>query len=69
MSTMQDHPYGAARFATALEIRRAFRDRGGIPIGFSQGRLLTHSKLAGALLLGGAGSGKFTTILSHIMGA
>ncbi|MEM7547588.1 MAG: type IV secretory system conjugative DNA transfer family protein [Pseudomonadota bacterium] len=61
------HPYGSARYATDLEIRRAFRAKGGVPFGFHKGRKLTHSKNAGMLLLGGAGSGKFTSVLAHIM--
>lgn len=69
MSHAHDHPYGSARFASPLEVRRAFRKQGGLPIGFYRGRMLSHSGQAGALLFGGAGSGKFTTILSHIMAA
>lgn len=65
----QDNPHGSARFAEPPEVRRAFRDSGGLPIGFHRGRQLTHSGQAGALLIGGAGCGKFTTMLSHIIGA
>lgn len=67
MGFHEDHPFGSARFATAKEVRRAFRKAGGIPIGFFAGRLLFHSRQAGALLIGGAGSGKFVSVLSHIM--
>ncbi|ARE41700.1 Conjugal transfer coupling protein TraG [Rhodovulum sp. P5] len=69
MSFAHDNPFGSARFATTLEILRAFRKRGGVPAGFYRGRKLYHSKQAGMLLIGGAGSGKFTTMLSHIIGA
>lgn len=69
MTHYQDHPHGSARFAYANEVRRAFRKKGGVPIGFHRGRMLSHSAQAGALLIGGAGCGKFTTMLSHIMGA
>ncbi|MWD26876.1 hypothetical protein E0K89_005235 [Aquicoccus sp. SCR17] len=65
----QEHPYGSARFADDVEILRAFRNQGGVPFGFCQGRKLFHSKQAGMLLIGGAGSGKFTSVLSHIMDA
>lgn len=64
-----DHPYGSARFANDLEVRRAFQSQGGIPFGFYKGRKLFHSKKAGMLLIGGAGSGKFTSVLSHIINA
>lgn len=67
MGFYQEYPYGSARFATAQEVRRAFRNKGGVPIGFFAGRLLFHSRQAGALLIGGAGSGKFVSILAHIM--
>lgn len=67
MTFHEDHPFGSARFATALEVRRAFRKEGGIPIGCFGGRMLWHSRQAGALLIGGAGSGKFVTVLAHIM--
>lgn len=67
MNFYEDYPYGSARFATAKEVRRAFRKMGGIPVGFFAGRLLFHSRQAGALLIGGAGSGKFVSVLAHIM--
>tara|TARA_R110002095_G_scaffold163558_1_gene141767 strand:+ start:535 stop:2181 length:1647 start_codon:yes stop_codon:yes gene_type:complete len=63
------YPHGSASFAQPLDIHRAFKAKGGVPFGFYQGRKLYHSKGAGMLLIGGAGSGKFTTILSHIIGA
>lgn len=62
-----DHPFGSARFASDSEVRRAFASPGGIPFGFFKGRKLVHSKNAGMLLIGGAGSGKFTSVLAHIM--
>lgn len=62
-------PYGSARFAESLEILRAFKQRGGVPFGFYQGRKLFHAKNAGMLLIGGAGSGKFTSVLAHLMDA
>lgn len=62
-----DHPFGSARFATDIEVRRAFDSPGGVPFGFYKGRKLVHSKNAGMLLIGGAGSGKFTSVLAHIM--
>lgn len=65
----QQFPYGSARFAQPLEVRRAFRSIGGVPFGFHGGRKLYHSKQAGMLLIGGAGSGKFTSVLSHIISA
>ena len=65
----QQFPYGSARFARPLEVRRAFRSIGGVPFAFHGGRKLYHSKQAGMLLIGGAGSGKFTSVLSHIMAA
>lgn len=64
-----DHPYGSARFADSLEVRRAFRAEGGVPFGFHNGRKLYHSKQAGMLLVGGAGAGKFTSVLAHVMNA
>lgn len=67
MGFHEDHPFGSARFATAKEVRRAFCKRGGIPVGFFGGRLLFHSRQAGVLLIGGAGSGKFVSVLAHIM--
>lgn len=67
MGFHQDHPYGSARFATEKEVRREFRKKGGVPIGFYGGRLLFHARQAGALLIGGAGSGKFVSVLAHIM--
>ncbi len=69
MSFTHDHPHGSARFAESHEVRRAFRKKGGLPVGFYRRQMLTHSGQAGALLIGGAGSGKFTTMLAHIMGA
>ncbi len=69
MAHYQDNPYGSARLADPVEVRRAFRAKGGVPVGFYRGRKLYHSGQAGALLIGGAGSGKFTTMLSHIMDA
>lgn len=67
MTFHQDHPFGSARFATPKEVRRAFRKTGGVPIGFFGGRMLFHSRQAGALLIGGAGSGKFVSILAHLI--
>ncbi len=64
-----DSPYGSARFADAAEVRRAFSEGGGVPFGFHGGRKLSHSKKAGMLLIGGAGSGKFTSVLAHLMDA
>jgi type IV secretion system protein VirD4 len=63
----QNNPYGSARFASDMEVRRAFRSDGGVPFGFYKGRKLVHSKNAGMILIGGAGSGKFTTVLAHLM--
>ena len=68
MNFHEEYPFGSARFATPLEMLRAFRKRGGVPVGFFGGRMLSHSRQAGALLIGGAGSGKFVGVLSHIMG-
>ncbi len=67
MTYHQQHPYGSARFASDGKIRHAFGSLGGVPFGFHQGRKLHHSKQAGMLLIGGAGSGKFTSVLAHIM--
>lgn len=67
MSFHQDYPYGSARPATDQEVRRAMRGKGGLPVGYLGGRMLWHSRQAGALVIGGAGSGKFTTVLAHIM--
>ncbi|MBO9403122.1 type IV secretory system conjugative DNA transfer family protein [Shimia sp. R9_3] len=64
-----DHPFGSARFASEREVRRAFSDQSGLPFGFSGERKLTHSKNAGMLLIGGAGSGKFTSVLAHMINA
>ena len=61
------HPYGSARFAEQSEVLRAFKARGGVPFGFYKGRKLYHSKQAGMLIVGGAGSGKFTSVLAHVM--
>lgn len=69
MSHSHDHPYGSARFASDTEIRRAFRKRGGLPFGFHHGRRLDHAKGAGALVIGGSGSEKFVSVLSHSMKA
>ncbi|MEM8774971.1 MAG: type IV secretory system conjugative DNA transfer family protein [Pseudomonadota bacterium] len=65
----EQYPYGSARFAEPLEILRAFRAKGGVPFGFYKGRKLYHAKNAGMLLIGGAGSGKFTSVLAHLMDA
>ncbi|MCD1628102.1 type IV secretory system conjugative DNA transfer family protein [Seohaeicola saemankumensis] len=62
-----EHPYGSARFASDMEVRRAFSSQGGVPFGFYNGRKLVHSKSAGMILIGGAGSGKFTSVLAHLM--
>lgn len=67
MGFHEDPPFGSARFVTAKEVRRTFRRSGSIPVGFFAGRLLFHSRQAGALLIGGAGSGKFVSVLAHIM--
>ncbi|WP_027237591.1 type IV secretory system conjugative DNA transfer family protein [Leisingera caerulea] len=69
MNHYQENPFGSARFATPLEVRGAFRGKGGLPMGFHHGRQLFHDQQAGALLIGGAGSGKFTTVLSHLLAA
>jgi len=69
MQFEQQYPYGSARFADNVEVRRAFRSIGGVPFAFHGGRKLYHSKQAGMLLIGGAGSGKFTSVLSHILAA
>lgn len=65
----EQYPYGSARFAGPLEIHRAFKAKGGVPFGFYKGRKLFHAKNAGMLLIGGAGSGKFTSVLAHLMDA
>lgn len=65
----QDYPYGSARLAEPDEVLRAFDDPGGMPFAHLNGRMLTHSTAAGALLVSGAGAGKFTTVLSHILAA
>ena len=65
----EQYPYGSARFAQGLEISRAFKAKGGVPFGFYNGRKLYHAKNAGMLLIGGAGSGKFTSVLAHLMDA
>lgn len=64
-----DYPYGSARFADEMEVLRAFRDQGGVLFGFYNGRKLFQAKQAGMLLIGGAGSGKFTSVLAHLMDA
>lgn len=64
-----DFPYGSARFAEDVEVLRAFRGNGGVPFGFYKSRKLFHTKQAGMLLIGGAGSGKFTSVLAHLMDA
>lgn len=64
-----EHPYGSARLAERDEVFDAFRDPGGMPFGFMGRRMLTHSTSAGALLISGAGAGKFTTVLSHMLAA
>ena len=64
-----DYPYGSARFADDMEVMRTFRASGGVPFGFYNGRKLFHDKQAGMLLIGGAGSGKFTSVLAHLMDA
>ncbi|MBJ3763855.1 TraM recognition domain-containing protein [Maribius pontilimi] len=65
----EQYPYGSARFARPFEIHKAFNTKGGVPFGFYSGRKLFHAKNAGMLLIGGAGSGKFTSILAHLMDA
>ncbi len=65
----EDHPYGSASLAQPHEVLRAFRDKGGIPFGFMGRQMLTHSSSAGAVLVSGAGAGKLTTVLGHILGA
>ncbi|MAY33599.1 MAG: hypothetical protein CMM86_13440 [Rhodovulum sp.] len=69
MSHFHEHPFGSARFASDIEIRRAFRKKGGVPFGYHRGRRLDHSKGAGVLVIGGAGSEKFVSVLSHSMRA
>ena len=69
MTFDEQYPYGSARFASPIEIHQAFKAKGGVPFGFYGGRKLYHSKNAGMLLIGGAGSGKFTSILAHLMDA
>ena len=69
MSFAEDHPHGSARHADPWEITHAFRDTGGVPFGFLQRRKLTHSGQAGMLLVGGAGSQKFTSVIAHLMKA
>ncbi|WP_342075598.1 type IV secretory system conjugative DNA transfer family protein [Yoonia sp. SS1-5] len=69
MTFDEQYPYGSARFADPQEITRAFRATGGVPFAFLGKRKLYHSKQAGMLLIGGAGSGKFTSVLAHIMNA
>lgn len=69
MNIAQTYPYGSARFATDQEVSRTFRAKGGVPIGYHKKRLLFHAKQAGMLLIGGAGSGKFTSVLAHLMGS
>jgi type IV secretion system protein VirD4 len=68
MTFAQEFPHGSARFAEYREVRQAFREAGGPPLGAFGGRFLHHSKQAGALLIGGAGSGKLVTMLAHVMG-
>lgn len=67
MSHAQEFPHGSARFADDREVLRAFSSSGGPAIGFLNGKRLHHSKQAGALLIGGAGSGKLVTMLAHIL--
>lgn len=67
LSHAQEFPHGSARFADDREVLRAFRDCGGPVIGFLNGKRLHHTKQAGALLIGGAGSGKLVTVLAHIL--
>ncbi len=69
MTFDEQYPYGSARFASPHEIHRAFRAKGGVPFAFHGKRKLYHSKQAGMLLIGGAGCGKFTSVLAHIMNA
>ncbi|MFG5379692.1 hypothetical protein [Yoonia sp. R2-816] len=69
MTFDEQYPYGSARFASPIEINRAFRASGGVPFAFHGKRKLYHSKQAGMLLIGGAGSGNFTSVLAHIMNA
>jgi type IV secretion system protein VirD4 len=69
MSHAHQHPFGSARFEDSREVLRAFRHNGGVPFAFLRGRKLHHAKRAGMLLVGGAGSGKFTSVLAHIMGS
>lgn len=64
-----ENPYGSARFASDMEVRKAFREAGGVPFGFYNRRKLVHSTQAGMILIGGAGSGKFTSVLAHIINA
>lgn len=64
-----DHPYGSASLADHDDVLHAFRDPGGVPFGFMGQRSLTHSTSAGVLLISGAGAGKFTTVLGHILTA
>lgn len=68
MPFAHENPHGSARFASDKEIRRAFRKKGALPVAFHRGRLLSHSTDAGALLISGAGAGKFTRVLAHLMG-
>ncbi|MEO1361015.1 MAG: type IV secretory system conjugative DNA transfer family protein [Pseudomonadota bacterium] len=61
----RDHPYGTAEFSSDAQIRRAFRARGGLPIAFHRGKLLTHSARSGMLLVSGAGAQKWVSVLAH----
>ncbi len=69
MTHHQHFPFGSARFASDAEVIRTFRSVGGVPFAHYQGHKLHHSAQAGMLLIGGAGSGKFTSVLAHIMNA
>lgn len=63
-----DSAYGSARFADIGELICAglFR-RGGLPVGFFEGRVIHHHLKSGLLVIGGAGSGKSTAILVPII--
>lgn len=68
MNIAQTYPHGSAAFADERTVARTFRAKGGVPIGFLQRRLLFHEQSSGMTVIGGAGAGKFTSVLAHFMG-
>ena len=62
--------FGSARWAEEREMRAAgLFDADGLPIGFSNGRMLRLPGDTPMITIGGAGSGKLRDVIGHVFGA